>query len=102
MEPIGTSKYRPYYNPNPSSYIPSQSTRIIDASIDKSNADLAELSTGESTMDTAYDLFRAQCLQYIGLAIAQPFENAKILLQCQYIPSQLANAPTDTAADVEE
>ena len=53
-------------------------------------------------MDTAYDLFRAQCLQYIGLAIAQPFENAKILLQCQYIPSQLTNAPTDTAADVEE
>lgn len=89
MNSTGPSQYRPYYNPTPTSYL-SGRTQVIEgpASTDFSY-DFID-SQGFPTREAVIAVLQSQLTEYIGICIAQPFENAKILLQCQSIPKGLA------------
>ncbi|CCG83140.1 Mitochondrial fusion and transport protein Ugo1 [Taphrina deformans PYCC 5710] len=101
MDPIGPSVHRPYYTPKPTSYL---SGRI-------------EPLDGQNSSDLPYDFIdnpslpsreavsafaQAQIIEYIGICIAQPFENAKILLQCQLIPKGLPRHAADAEVEDDE
>lgn len=97
MEPIGPSKYRPYYNPSPQSYL-STRTELLDTPGPLDSADLAD-GAGATSRAVLTALFRSQLIEYIGIALAQPFENAKIVMQCQYVPESLAKSANSQQPD---
>lgn len=101
MEQVGPSKFRPYYNPAPASYLTGR-TEIVEG---PGSSDLAYDfidSEGLPRREALIAILKAQVIEYIGICIAQPFENAKILLQCQLIPKGLASQTSEVEEEEEE
>lgn len=99
MESENRLKFRPYYTPSPPSYLTGRTEIIEGPALTDSTYDLID-GTGLPTKEAILDIIKSQVLEYIGIAIARPFENAKILLQCQLIPIGLD--PQQSASSVED
>ncbi len=88
MEHQEPSRYRPYYNPTPATYVSARPSYIQETDLPSSTYDLIE-NTPVPTKEALLGLLNLYTIEYIGVLLAQPFENAKILLQCQNIPKGL-------------
>lgn len=102
MEQTGSSPYRPYYNPVPRPQL-SVAPEILDSSAVTTDLPYDFIdTTGMPSREVLTAILRAQLTEYIGISIAQPFENAKILLQCQLIPKGLTPTKHDEIEEDED
>ncbi|ORY78955.1 hypothetical protein BCR37DRAFT_381823 [Protomyces lactucae-debilis] len=94
----GPSQYRPYYNPQPASYASAiDRPEYAAAAAAAANATVTDFmaqdyleAPGLPSVETLSALAQFYALDYIATLIAQPFENAKILMQIQQLSPALA------------